>query len=318
MYFCVEYYILTKINNLTRNIMKKVFLMLAVSACFTAQAQIAEVTSTKQLLRGVESEIYSPVLSYDGSKLLFTTVNYTGLRMYDFNDDVTVKISDAERAGLDASFSADGSEVYYVTQRKQENKINIRQAKKYNIASKQETAISKEGRMVARPLALKGGVLTTVDGNRVATAQMTTSVRVDGTTNLYIAKNGVEKSYTPIEQSAGYLWASLSPDKTKVMFFAAGTGIIITDLNGNILNKLGNYECPVWFGNDCVVAMNAKHNGYQNISSQILIMRADGSEIQELTKPESMTMTPTASYESGKIVYNTIDGRLYEMNITLK
>jgi Tol biopolymer transport system component len=64
--------------------------------------------------------------------------------------------------------------------------------------------------------------------------------------------------------------------------------------------------------------MNAKHNGYQNISSQILIMNVDGSEKQELTKPESMTMNPTASFEAGKIVYNTIDGRLYQMNISLK
>jgi hypothetical protein len=47
-------------------------------------------------------------------------------------------------------------------------------------------------------------------------------------------------------------------------------------------------------------------------------MTVDGSKIQELTRPESMAMNPTASIAAGKIVYNTIDGRLYQMNITLK
>ncbi|MBQ7041967.1 MAG: hypothetical protein IJN66_04605 [Muribaculaceae bacterium] len=296
--------------------MRKYLLTLVAVACLTSHAQIAQVNSTEPLLRGVENEMFYPVLNQDGTKLLFTSANCQGLKMYDFNNDVTIKISEAERAGLDASFSADGKEVYYITQVQKEGK-NMRQAKKFDLASKQEVAISSEGRLVARPVAVKGGVITSVDGRVISPVSLKTAVRVQGT-KLFITKNGVEKSYTPIEKSAGYLWASLSPDETKVMFFAAGRGIVITDLNGTIVAELGNYESPVWFGNNHVVAMNAKHNGYQNISSQILIMNVDGTQIQELTKPESMTMNPTASFDAGKIVYNTIDGRLYQMNISLK
>lgn len=296
--------------------MRKYLLTLAAVACLTLHAQIAQVNSTEPLLRGVEKEMYYPVLSQDGTKLLFTSSNCQGLKMYDFNDDVTIKISEAERAGLEASFSADGKNVYFISQVQKGGK-NMRQAKMFDLASKQEVAISSEGRLVARPVAVKGGVITSVDGKVNSTVKANIAVRVQGT-SLYITKNGVEKAYTPIERSAGYLWASLSPDESKVMFFAAGKGIVITDLNGAIVAELGNYECPVWYGNNHVVAMNAKHNGYQNISSQILIMNVDGSEKQELTKPESMTMNPTASFDAGKIVYNTIDGRLYQMNISLK
>lgn len=296
--------------------MRKYLLILATAACLSSHAQIAQVDSTEPLLRGVEKEMYYPILSQDGSKLLFTSVNCQGLKMYDFNDDVTIKISDKERAGLDASFSSDGKEVYFVDQEFKDGK-KMRQAKKFDISSKQETAISEEGKLVARPIAIKGGVMTTVDGKMISTAKRYNAVRVQGT-NLYITKNGVEKVYSPIEKSAGYLWASLSPDESKVMFFAAGRGIVVTNLNGQIISELGNYESPVWYGNNHVVAMNAKHNGYQNISSQILIMNVDGTLTQELTKPESMTMNPTVSFEAGKIVYNTIDGRLYQMNISLK
>lgn len=296
--------------------MKKIVLMVAAMAALTAQAQIVEVQSTSQLLKGVDSDMYYPVISSDGSKLLYTTENFVGLKMYDFNDDVTLKISDAERAGLDASFSRDGKSVYYVTQLINDGK-NIRQAKSYNLAEKKELAISAEGRVVRKPLALKGGVMTAVDGDISATVKNATTVRSEGSV-LYIGINGVEKAYTPVESHAGYLWESLSPDGTKVLFFAAGKGIYVTDLNGNILQFLGNYEAPVWYGDNCVVAMNAKHNGYQHISSQIVMMTIDGEKFQELTKPESMTMNPTASYDAGKVVYNTIDGRLYQMNINLK
>lgn len=296
--------------------MKKVLIMALAAMSLTAQAQIVDVTSTQQLLKGVDSNMYYPVLSTDGSKMLYTSENFQGLKLYDFKDNVTQKVSDESRAGLDATFSCDGHTVYFVTQTWQDNR-NMRQAKSYDIATRKLNEISAKGRVVARPMALKNGVMTTIDGVVSITDNKSTTVRTKGSV-LYIGRNGVEKAYTPVESHAGYLWESLSPDGTKVMFFAAGKGIVITDLNGNVLKQLGNYESPVWFGNDCVVAMNAKHNGYQHTASQIVLMRADGSELQELTRPESMTMNPTASFEAGKIVYNTIDGRLYQMNVNLK
>lgn len=298
--------------------MKHILMTLVATACaVSSQAQIAQVTSTERLLAGVESEMYYPVLNEDGSRVLFTTCNYKGLRMHDFNDNVTLKISEEERAGFDASFTPDGKTVYYVSQEKV-NGLNMRQVKKYDVDAKNVTAVTPLGRMVSRPVALNDGAMAKVDGKSIgAIAKKDVAVRTEGAT-LYISCNGEEKAYSPVDSHAGYLWASVSPDKTKVMFFAAAKGIYVVDLNGNVISSLGNYEAPVWYGNDYVVAMNAKHNGYQHISSQIVMMRVDGSEIQELTRPESMTMNPAASIVGGKIVYNTIDGRLYQMNITLK
>jgi Tol biopolymer transport system component len=236
--------------------------------------------------------------------------------MYDFNDNVVVKISSEDRAGLDASFSPDGKEIYFVTQTLQD-KRNMRQVKKYDVASRQTVEVSKLGRVGAAPVATTKGFATTIDGKLLVTDNTATRVRTEGAT-LIIAKNGVEKTYTPIERSASCIWSSLSPDGSKVMFFAAGYGIVITDLEGKVLATPGNYEDPVWFGNDHIVAMNATNDGYNYHSSQIILLSVDGSQKQELTKPESMTMNPTASFEAGKIVYATIDGRLYQMNINLK
>lgn len=297
--------------------MKKLFLsVLAIAGIATMNAQIANVESVTPLLKGVESDMHHPVLSVDGSRLLFSSCNYTGLRMYDFNDNVVTKVSDEERAGFDATFSPDGSEIYFVSQIR-EGVRNLRQVKKYNVASRQITEMTQQGRAVGRPVATTKGFATTIDGTLVATDKKTTRVRTEGA-QLFITQNGVEKAYSPIENCVGYIWASLSPDGNKVMFFAAAHGIVITDLNGNILAMPGNYEAPVWFGNNHIVAMNATNDGYNYHSSQIVLLSVDGSQKQELTKPESMTMNPTASFDAGKIVYATIDGRLYQMNINLK
>lgn len=297
--------------------MKKLLLsIMAFAGIATMNAQIAEVESVSPLLKGVESEMYHPILSSDGSQLLFSECNFKGLRLYDFNDNVVVRVSTEARAGLDASFSPDGKEIYFVTQTLQGYR-NLRQVKKYTIASRQTVELTKQARVISAPVATTKGFAASVDGKMMVTDNAATRVRTEGT-SLIIAKNGVEKAYTPIEGSAGYIWSSLSPDGNKVMFFAAGFGIVVTDLNGKVLATPGNYENPVWFGDNHIVAMNATNDGHNYRSSQIVLMSVDGSQFQELTKPESMTMNPTASFVAGKIVYATIDGRLYQMNLKLK
>lgn len=230
---------------------------IALASIATAQAQIAEVSAPRQLLRGVQSDMYYPLLSQDGKMLSFTALDNTNLRVYSFDDNVTV----AQKATRDQ-------------------------------------AVRKH-----------------FDGHALVFDNPV--IRTEGTT-LYITRNGREKAVQPVERSAGYLWESLSPDGQKIAFYAAGVGIVVTDLEGRILSMPGNFEAPAWFGNDCLVAQNATDDGHQLHSSQIVLLKADGSAMQPLTKPESMSMFPTASADANRVVYSTVDGLLYELTVTLK
>lgn len=162
-----------------------------------------------------------------------------------------------------------------------------------------------------------GSTLQVAERPTKAKAKNGVTARVDHT-NLIINIGGQESTYSPVECYAGYLWPSVSPDGTKVMFVAAGKGVYITDLKGNVLAHPGRYEAPVWFGNDHIVVMKATDDGHQFESSQIILMTLDGSQTQALTRPESMAMFPTASIDANRVVYNTIDGRLYQLDVTLK
>ena len=88
------------------------------------------------------------------------------------------------------------------------------------------------------------------------------------------------------------------------------------DLEGKVLAQLGNYEMPCWYDDDYIVAQHATDDGHQFTSSQIMLLKVDGSFAYELTRPTSMTMQPTAG--GGKIVYTTIDGQLHQMRIQIK
>lgn len=281
--------------------MKRLYAALCALCAFTAaNAQIADVSAAEPLLRGTQSNLYNPVLSPDGSRLLFSDADYSNLRMYDFSLGATVTVSPEARSGYDARFDTDGRGVTFTTQAPDHTGGYLRTVCHYDIDSQTSRAVAPAARRVqATPFRSGGSAVRTEDAT------------------LYITADGREQAYTPVDAVA-YLWASLSPDGTKAMFVAAGKGVYITDLQGRVLSFAGNYEAPVWFGNDCIVAQKSTDDGHQYRSSQIVLVKADGSAVQEITRPESMTFTPAASIAAGRIVYSTIDGYLYQVTATLK
>lgn len=283
--------------------MKKTLLSLAAVCCaFAMNAQEITVEKPFQLMKGVEDSAFFPVLSQDGSKMLFTSGDYTGLKVYSFEDGTVQKISDAHFAGYEAKFAEDGNVYYTIRNKTVGAKNNVVYSCDLETMKSQQKFSNKIIKNVRRSEAMSQNLSVYTDLSEVV-----------------VCKNGKEYRYSPVESQAGYMWSSLSPDKTKILFFAAGKGIVVMDLNGNVLNMLGNYEAPVWFGNDYIVAQNATDDGHNFLSSQIMLLKADGSLKKELTKPLSMSMFPAASSaKAGKVAYNTIDGRMFIMNVTIK
>ena len=294
--------------------MKKTLLTLVGGLALVASAQQVTVTSNTRLLKGVEGPAYYPVLNSAGSQLLFASGESYGLKMYDFADNVVSRISDEMGAGIDASFSANG-DVYYVTQKMGDNRLIYRTGMRYdNATAKSEVVLEAQHGYVRPELGTRANGFKGAKKSFAPAKGLGTAVCVQGSV-LYITKNGVTKEYTPVPSYAGYLWASLSPDGKKVAFFAAGKGVVVTDLNGKVLSMLGKYEMPCWYNNDYIVAQNAKDDGHQFTSSQIMLIKADGTFKTNLTPETSMSMQPTAA--AGKIVYTTIDGLLYQMTINI-
>lgn len=295
--------------------MKKTLLIAFMAlGAMLASAQQVTVTSRTTLL-GTSDMAFYPSLNGQGDKLLYSDADAHGLKMLDLTNNSITTISDQDGAGFDARWGGDGN-IYYVTSAiNPSNHLVYRTGMRYDTGMQANEIVLDAQHGAVRPevgtrgIAFKGSKRSYASNSDRGTSVYTTGSQV------VITRNGKESRFTPIESYAGYLWASLSPRGDKVAFFAAGTGIVVIDLQGNVLAQLGNYEMPCWYNNDYIVAQNATDDGHQFTSSQILLLKADGTFRHELTPRTSMTMQPTCG--GGKIAYTTIDGNLTMITIDI-
>ena len=290
----------------------------ALLCVFLSNAQDVKIVRHEQLLKGIESQCYNPVLSPDGQKVLFTQSDYEGLKVYDIKNDVTKTLATDRMAGFAPAFSKDGKSVYFLSQTR-ENMLVYRSVKSVNLDGSGVQTVSEKSRGMQHPVAVDGGVVTVSDNGRKLKAKSKGGTYVySAGKELVVMRNGVEKRIAPVPTKYTYIWESLSPDGTKILFYAGAKGAYVCDLDGNLVADLGKYTSPAWCGNDYVVAVNATHDGHQYETSQIVLLKVDGSYKKELTTPVSMSMHPTASEAGDRITYNTIDGRLFLMDLKIK
>ena len=279
----------------------------------TAAAQQVEVTSLTRLLEDREVPAYYPVLNQTGDRLVYQTDN-AGMKVYDFSTDQQSTITKQLVAGNDVCWGGDGK-VYFVSAQKGEDNLVYRTGFNYDLLTGEALRLTEPQHGAVRAVpATRGAALRSPARVYKSSSDIGDAAWTEGS-RVHVTVGGEDRVFSPVDSWAGYLWASLSPDGKRVAFFAAGKGIVVIDLRGQILAMLGNYEMPCWYNNDYLVAQNAKDDGHQFTSSQILLLKADGTFKAELTKPESMTMQPTCG--GGKIVFTTIDGGLYEMRIKI-
>lgn len=133
---------------------------------------------------------------------------------------------------------------------------------------------------------------------------------------LVLYRNGERTELYPHGTQCNYVWASLSPDQTKILFNTKfGTGIC--DLQGQELINLGPLDAPVWYGNDYVVGMYDTSDGHNYTGSSIAICSTDGRLNQVLTEASEMGMYPSVCATTGQIAYNTLDGDIYLLQTNL-
>lgn len=93
--------------------MKKVTFTAIAVACALQGWCLAPGATTR--IEGPGTGVYHPVLSPDGSSLLYSSIEHTGLKAYNMNTGDITLIDDAPAAGFAPIFSADGSKVFYRT-----------------------------------------------------------------------------------------------------------------------------------------------------------------------------------------------------------
>ena len=270
----------------------------------------------------------SPQFSPDGSKILFTQSGFRGLWLYDLSDKSITQLNDHPGAGYEPVFTRDGRQIIFRVD-------EYRGMRKYSalaiqtIGDKKIEYLSEKTRFLSPATRLENESIIYRKDKDIKAYNMNhkesiqsggideTFAYVEGQ-KIVLHKNGERKELAPLGDG-NYIWLSLSPDKTRMLFTLAGAGTFITDLEGKVQVKLGIANAPKWSSDGkWIVYMVDEDDGHTMIASDIWIASGDGNLRFQLTQTDdSIEMFPDWSPAMDKIVFDIFDGKIAYVNIEI-
>ena len=298
--------------------MRKVLLSIAVLASSVASAQLLNVGAAAKVALPQGTEAAQVTLSHDGSFAVINSNN--GLEKVNLADGKTVKIANtASFSGVE--ISEDGSTVVF-KQPSFQGKLRYTALKSVNLNNGKETTLVAPSRNLQgfnivgnRVNAVNKGKLSTkalLNANAAAEAPVASISRGA----LLVTSNGVTRNISP-QGTAGqsYLWPSVSPDGTKVLYYLVGAGAYVCNLDGSNAVKVGDIRAAQWYNNNVIVGMQDQDNGEVVTASKLVAVNAAGTIKQDLNQVSSMAMYPSVAGNGEKISFVTPAGELYVMSV---
>jgi WD40-like Beta Propeller Repeat len=293
-------------------------LLLILLFAFSVNAQSVSVKTIEQMTQPEQGAFFHPVAGPNDAVLL-TGAGFVGLYLLNGQDQIKT-LSEAPGAGYEPAFSADGKNVYFKPYR-YEGMKKLSSLVKKSISEDREKILIKDERHFTSAKRLPNGAvavnkdagLYVVDksgpGPKNAVAPVSVFLE-KGKMVLY--KNGEKKTLTPLGDGF-YLWPSISPDGTKLLFTKAGKGTFISTLEGDILVELGYANAPQWSPDGkWVVFMRDLDDGHQVLESDIFITSIDGKTTLAITETDDRKEVYPVWAADNEIIFGTEEGVIYK------
>ena len=302
--------------------MKKVFVSaLLLGASVIGYAQLLNVASIKKVALPEGTSINTATMSPDGSYIAITKKQTAGIHKLDLASSEITTISETGN-GYGLTISKDGQQVVFKDVTVGKDKLRRTALKSTDLATGKTTTLVKPTRNL-QGFTVNNNTVLSVDKGKVSTKSLNGTVVTAAPVasieygRLMLTVNGKTTNISPQgSEGQSYLWPSVSPDGTRVLYYLSGKGAYICNLDGSNPVYLGQIRAAQWYDNETVVGMNDTDDGYVITSSQIVAVKADGKIGQNLTEESSMAMYPTVSSDGSKIAYITPAGDLHIINIT--
>jgi hypothetical protein len=295
---------------------KLLFFALTLGFSLCAAAQVLQVTSIEKV--NLPEQAAVAAISPQGDYLLLTSATNQGLTKLDLATGQTQVLSNAPSAGHNVKISPDGQTVLFREGSFNDKHLRLSALKSVNLATGKSDVLVKPTRdlqgygidKVSAGAVNKGKFTKKAIGTAKAQNLPVLSINKG---QLMITVNGKTRNLSPNGTGFSYLWPSLSPDGTKVLYYQAAHGAYVCDLDGGNVRKVGRMRAPVWYDDNTVVGMMDLDDGEFIYASTIVAATLDGTT-QTLTGDETIAMYPHAA--DGKIVFSTPAGEAYMINVT--
>ena len=275
---------------------KTIMLVAACVLSMLASAQILEVVSVQELPGASYEDARVAGISPNGDYILMTNGANQGLKRYDIASGVMTKLTDAEGAGFNVQFSRDGKEIVFRERFTGADKLRYNNIVNANLSANTKQVVAKAQ--------VNNDMLVAPDAKIILT---------NSECQMYITKNGKKIQIAPQGNDVNYIWASLSPNQKKILYYVSEMGCYVCDADGRNSQFIG-WDCraPQWYNNEIIISMNDQDDGHFTTTSAIMAYSLDG-KVQTLTSPDMIAMYPFAA--EGKVVFSTIQGKTYLLEV---
>jgi hypothetical protein len=303
--------------------MKRLLLIFLITAVQII-AQKVTVVEDAAVTNLKDGAFYYPAISPDGKSLLFSTESYKGLWSKDLSTGRVVKLTDANGAGYEPGFSSLTGEILFREDKFVRGK-RFSSLVSYDVAAKRSTVLEegirdlklyRDNSNTFKKYVKENEVRSTIKETMLQKSAAPERIVYIQDSKMVLVENDSKKVLQPLGEG-NYIWASLSPDKTKLLFTFAGKGTYVTDLEGKLLNKIGYANYPSWSPDgNWVLFMKDLDNGVNLISSEIYIASLKTGKYFNITLlKDDISLYPKWGITNSEIFYNTDNGQIRKIKL---
>ena len=285
-----------------------------------------------KLIGDVDHQYICPIYSPDGSKIAFTSSNYSGLWIMNSDGRDVHQITTESAAGFGFQWSFD-SKAIVSRVAKYEGRYRYNAIKIFDLVNGTEKQVTDYRTMMPglpkwaeadKKVFMYGkNKLEIFDSGKEASSLQKNSInkRICFLQNNHIAVGDIStKEYQVFNPITGQQYINLvvSPDGSKIAFEVIGGNFYIMNVDGSGLVDLGDGHRPQWApDSQYLIYMISFDDGHQFLSSDIFSIKIDGSEKTRRTFTDNkIEMNPSWSPDGTQIVYDVMDeGAIYVMSI---
>ena len=296
--------------------MRKILFAMALGFSMSLMGQVLNVTSIEQV--NLPDKAVVAAISPQGDYLLLTSATNQGLTKLDLNTSQSQVLSTAPSSGHNVRISPDGQTVVFRESSFNDKHLRLSSLKSINLGTGASQVLVKPTRDLqgyAVDATSVGAVNKGKYSNKAIAGTKAQKLPVLSINKgkLMITVNGKTRNLSPNGDQYSYMWATLSPDGSKVLYYQAAHGTYVCDLDGSNVRKVGKMRAPIWYDNNTVIGMMDLDDGEYIYASTIVAATLDG-KIQTLTGDNVIAMYPHAT--AGKIAFSTPSGEAYIINVT--
>lgn len=302
----------------------KRFLIIVLLIAVQLFAQKVSVIENVAVTNPKDGAFYYPAVSPDGASLLFSSESYKGLWSKNFSTGKIIKITDASGAGYEPAFSSFSSEVFFREDKFVKGK-RFSSLLSYDAATKKSVVLedgvrdlklNRDNSSAFKNYVRDMEVRTTMKQNMLQKSSAAEKVVFIQDSKIVLSENGSQKVLQPLGEG-NYIWASLSPDKTKLLFTYAGRGTYVTNLEGKMLNKIGYANYPSWSPDGTwILFMKDLDNGVNTISSEVYIANLITGKYFNITlQRDEISLYPKWGTTNSDVYYNTDNGQIRKIKL---